>query len=765
MLTLESRNWPVQCRPWKQCDIQASPEAKKYACVDPGSSLAQRAERQPIGGQPAAPRGHVGSSGSQDVSDLHNKNLRCSHSDVRRPAGGHSGRVRRTFSSTPSHTHKMSKPQMNGFANGFSAPGSVHGTAAAGPRLRCGICQQKFSDPRVLPCLHSFCSACLRTIEPYAVGGAADDRDSGSMSVLNGSSFSLSVKGRDTTTILCPSCDIEVDIPKNGVEELPSDFIINNELVIASLNQEAEQILCGLCTDGVEGGQSRAIARCFECSVNLCGFCVQAHRRQKKTSVHNVLTLDEARQKGVGRVSQPVVCAVHPTEELRLFCQMSERCRREASDEGAGLLVSEARHVFRPADFARIPQTAARPTETSERLFFVFRPPHAAHTCDKLVCRDCCLAEHREHECAFVSTISDKHTSVMRDLLNQTEPNLDILRKALDGIAAMSLAVRDRAEKVASEVHQYTDSYVKALLMHRDALLDRIDQLREAKERNLRMHRVQLEAILADFSTACDFTSKALQEGSDVELLMVKPVVMKRLQELNHMKYNVKPKEDDFMKFYPKQPAGMCNGFEVFGGISAKSVDPGKSTAKGEGSVYGTMGQEENATISLPNMRIALGHGLTGTCGTWTRFMPCELLESRFGQFHVNKVFDAAACEPSYHGNLTTPTDIWTGFSRLDSWAEKVGRSFKRKRVPTVCGFLWHFCRLKSRAKFSTVGRSCSLNYKLALLLPKTGKSGNTSATRSALPPRRPVSVIGLGSREGLLKALTDTNSKVRFIV
>ncbi|XP_078605626.1 E3 ubiquitin-protein ligase TRIM45-like isoform X2 [Branchiostoma floridae x Branchiostoma japonicum] len=429
----------------------------------------------------------------------------------------------------------MSKPQMNGFANGFAPP-----LNAASSRLRCGICQQKFSDPRVLPCLHSFCSACLRTIEPYAVGGGADDRDSGSMSVLNGSSFSISVKGRDTTTILCPSCDIEVDIPKNGVEELPSDFIINNELVIASLNQEAEQILCGLCTDNVEGN-SRAIARCFECSVNLCGFCVQAHKRQKKTSVHNVLTLDEARQKGVGRVSQPVVCAVHPTEELRLFCQ----------------------------------------------------------TCDKLVCRDCCLAEHREHECAFVSTISDKHTSVMRELLNQTEPNLDILRKALDGIAAMSLAVRDRAEKVANEVQQYTDSYVKALLMHRDALLDRIDQLREAKERNLRMHRVQLEAILADFSTACDFTSKALQDGSDVELLMVKPVVMKRLQELNHMKYNVKPKEDDFMKFYPKQPAGMCNGFEVFGGISAKSVDPGKSTAKGEGLYVARQGQEAEFAVTL----------------------------------------------------------------------------------------------------------------------------------------------------------------------
>ncbi|XP_078687132.1 E3 ubiquitin-protein ligase TRIM45-like isoform X2 [Branchiostoma floridae x Branchiostoma belcheri] len=467
----------------------------------------------------------------------------------------------------------MSKPQMNGFANGFSAPGSVHGTAAAGPRLRCGICQQKFSDPRVLPCLHSFCSACLRTIEPYAVGGAADDRDSGSMSVLNGSSFSLSVKGRDTTTILCPSCDIEVDIPKNGVEELPSDFIINNELVIASLNQEAEQILCGLCTDGVEGGQSRAIARCFECSVNLCGFCVQAHRRQKKTSVHNVLTLDEARQKGVGRVSQPVVCAVHPTEELRLFCQ----------------------------------------------------------TCDKLVCRDCCLAEHREHECAFVSTISDKHTSVMRDLLNQTEPNLDILRKALDGIAAMSLAVRDRAEKVASEVHQYTDSYVKALLMHRDALLDRIDQLREAKERNLRMHRVQLEAILAEFSTACDFTSKALQEGSDVELLMVKPVVMKRLQELNHMKYNVKPKEDDFMKFYPKQPAGMCNGFEVFGGISAKSVDPGKSTAKGEGLHVARQGQEAEFAVTLRD-RDGEQWRHDGPVLTFLRVFPSGLHVARQGQ-------------------------------------------------------------------------------------------------------------------------------------
>lgn len=57
--------------------------------------------------------------------------------------------------------------------------------------LKCGICNDKFTDPRLLSCLHTFCFNCLRRYID---------------------------KGKHKAWFPCPLCNRKIDIPKGGVK-------------------------------------------------------------------------------------------------------------------------------------------------------------------------------------------------------------------------------------------------------------------------------------------------------------------------------------------------------------------------------------------------------------------------------------------------------------------------------------------------------------------------------------------------------------------
>ena len=57
--------------------------------------------------------------------------------------------------------------------------------------LKCGICTDKFTDPRLLSCLHTFCFNCLRRYID---------------------------KGKHKAWFPCPLCNRKIDIPKGGVK-------------------------------------------------------------------------------------------------------------------------------------------------------------------------------------------------------------------------------------------------------------------------------------------------------------------------------------------------------------------------------------------------------------------------------------------------------------------------------------------------------------------------------------------------------------------
>ncbi|XP_029433982.1 tripartite motif-containing protein 45 [Rhinatrema bivittatum] len=375
-------------------------------------------------------------------------------------------------------------------------------------RTRCPLCKELFTEPRILPCLHTFCAACLRQLEPFSVLGFRGGGPADSSSWL---------PDQPPLSLLCPVCDSEVHLPPGGVETLTTDHLAANEVLLERLKKEGLGLLCDLCNEG------KAERRCNTCRANLCEFCCQAHRRQKKTASHAVLALKDL--KGCSRIAKPIQCSTHPSEELRLFCEV----------------------------------------------------------CDRPVCRDCVVGEHREHAYDFTSNVVHQHGDYVRELLKCTQPHLGALEGALRDIEGVGRAVGERVKSVGAEIERFAAGYVRAVEEHRDRLLQRLEELKRQKESALHLQKVQLQQLLADMRTGVEFTEHLLTSGSDLEILITKGVVVRQLRRLNEVDYSVHAATDDGISFWPQEKAGQCHGYEMFGTIVTKTVDPTKCVIQGEG--------------------------------------------------------------------------------------------------------------------------------------------------------------------------------------
>ena len=158
----------------------------------------------------------------------------------------------------------------------------------------CGVCSKPYNDPRILPCLHSFCQQCLHH----------EIEKSGSQQVFK-----------------CPTCERSTSIPVGGASGLPQNLHLGFEVEVAGYTSKIvsnSEVCCDHCTDGSRGP---AVVFCCTCYQFLCQLCHDHHKRGRQLSKHGIVGLNQEGAKHLQTTMKPRDHHNHEDNKLNLYCE------------------------------------------------------------------------------------------------------------------------------------------------------------------------------------------------------------------------------------------------------------------------------------------------------------------------------------------------------------------------------------------------------------------------------------------------------------
>ncbi|XP_061182680.1 E3 ubiquitin-protein ligase TRIM56-like [Saccostrea echinata] len=160
--------------------------------------------------------------------------------------------------------------------------------------LNCGICDRRLTEPRLLDCLHSFCTECLV------------------------------IKQEQTSSkdvVVCELCGNHTSLLNQSIDSLtPNTFIINIGKVDEILHSN-RHFCCSFCEE--HGKSEEASSLCLTCGDWLCLTCSERHCGTRITRNHKVVSINDVREdpkySSELRKLHETKCAQHD-EKIIEFC-------------------------------------------------------------------------------------------------------------------------------------------------------------------------------------------------------------------------------------------------------------------------------------------------------------------------------------------------------------------------------------------------------------------------------------------------------------
>ncbi|XP_033751820.1 E3 ubiquitin-protein ligase TRIM33-like isoform X2 [Pecten maximus] len=379
------------------------------------------------------------------------------------------------------------------------------------PFKLCVLCATDLKDksPKLLPCLHTLCNPCYKTLfqvlkpedptldgsknetEPEkdnsdktdtSGGGGGDptplDADACLVVDLekpaNGDTTKKDgEKSIDSFAVSCPACSAAVD-KTLVIDNLFVNLDADTPIVIDEDEEEKEEVhKCTACDENEE-----ASSFCLDCREWLCDQCVFAHKRVRITKDHSISPKSELKKDDeppVTKGQKSMFCRTHKHEPLKLFCE----------------------------------------------------------TCDKLTCRDCQLLEHKDHRYQFMNEAISKQREILQHVVVKVKQKLQNYNQADKILQAKNQELKTKLEDVCDNIRNVTDTLVNEIKSHSEKLVSHLEKYISGKTCVISDKQRLVNDAVFRMKHSVLFVENALTLGDDLSILYTKGSMMKVLDQLS----------------------------------------------------------------------------------------------------------------------------------------------------------------------------------------------------------------------------------------
>ena len=219
-------------------------------------------------------------------------------------------------------------------------------------------------------------------------------------------------------------------------------------------------------------------------------------------------------------------------------------------------------------------------------------------TCEELICRDCTVRIHRDHQYDLVTDAFQKHKDVLVTSLQPVEQQLDTVTKSLQQLDTQCQHITDQREALVGNMHKTIRQLQEALEARRTELIGQLDQITQKKLKTLAAQRDQIELVQTQLSSCLDFVKESLRTGSEGEILAMKKPVVKQVEEMTaEFKTEIlAPQEQADIRFSANTPE-LTQTCQQFGKVYTHPVSPERCCATGKGLEVATVGEQATAIL------------------------------------------------------------------------------------------------------------------------------------------------------------------------
>ena len=271
----------------------------------------------------------------------------------------------------------------------------------------------------------------------------------------------------------CPECRRDTLLPQNDSNQLPTAFFVNRMKELHTKMEKAHgkvEALCEQCSGG------KATAFCRHCTEFICEECVKIHQKMKVFAGHKVTSLEELKKGESKEIlikkPPPPTCKDHD-KQMKIYC----------------------------------------------------------FDCNRLICRDCTMIDHKEHKYDFVKKAAPKTKEKLTENLAPLKEIQMSLHGATQTVKSTKSDVEAQGASVANAIERSFDELHQIIEQRKRELLEKAASVTKGKLNQLSVQEKGFEMTSGTIQNLVDFVEQNIENATEEELMSIHMQVLNRISE------------------------------------------------------------------------------------------------------------------------------------------------------------------------------------------------------------------------------------------